>query len=133
MAALTDPIADMLTRIRNAILAGHYRLNLPASQIKTHIAEILHQEGFIDGYEYQADDLQGRLEIVLRYTNSGENAIQGLQRVSRPGRRVYTGFRDLPKIRNGLGVAILSTSQGVLSDKIARERRIGGEILCHVW
>ncbi len=132
MAVISDPIADMLTRIRNAIMAGHPSLTLPASKMKVRIADILHKEGFIQNYELEEDPVQGKISITLRYKGN-ENAIHGLKRVSRPGRRIYTGFRDMPRIRNGLGIAIISTSQGILSDKDARERRVGGEILCYIW
>ncbi|HAA56976.1 MAG TPA: 30S ribosomal protein S8 [Myxococcales bacterium] len=132
MAAISDPIADMLTRIRNAIMANHNALSLPSSKMKVQIADILHKEGFISSYETKAGDVQDVLHIVLRYSR-GESSIRGLKRVSKPGCRVYTGFRKMPRIRNGLGVAILSTSKGVLSDKEAREKRLGGEVLCYIW
>lgn len=130
---MTDPIADMLTRIRNAIMAGHTSLSFPSSKIKAQIAGILHQEGFISSYEVDEAGVQGTIHIVLRYAQHGENAIRGLKRVSRPGRRVYTGFRKMPRIQNGLGIAILSTSQGIFSDKGASEKSVGGEVLCYVW
>ena len=133
MAAISDPIADMLTRIRNAILARHNSVVLPSSKIKVNIAQILREEGYIEDYSVQEQVPQNTLTIQLRYKRRNEAAIQGLKRVSRPGRRQYKDTRDLPKVRNGLGIAILSTSQGVMSDKQAREKHIGGEVLCYVW
>lgn len=133
MAAITDPIADLLTRIRNANLAGHAKVSVPASKIKQQIIQILHHEGFIEDFAHCEGEQQGQLEISLKYLRHGGSAIQGLKRISRPGRRVYKNVRDLPRIRNGLGIIILSTSQGVMSDKTARERCVGGEVLCYVW
>jgi len=114
MGTITDPIADLLTRIRNALMAGHAQVSIPASKIKTRIAEILQQEGYILGYRRLDDTVQGSIEIDLKYVGRREPAIQGLKRASRPGRRVYKKHDELPRIRNGLGVAIISTSQGSL-------------------
>lgn len=132
MAVVSDPIADMLTRIRNAITAGHASVSIPGSKIKQDIAKILLEEGFISSHSYQDDGVQGRIEVSLRYVGS-ENAIHGLKRVSKPGCRVYSGVKELPKIRNGLGISILSTSQGVMSGRQARKSLVGGEVLCHIW
>jgi len=133
MSAINDPIADLLTRIRNAIMAGHQQLSVPASKIKIKITEILHQEGYLNAFEVTEDNKQGQIEISLKYLRRDENAISGLKRVSKPGRRVYCGSKEIPSIRNGLGVSILSTSQGVMDDKEARKLGVGGEILCYVW
>lgn len=133
MGVVSDPIADLLARIRNAIMAGHRSLNVPASKIKYHIVDILQQEGFIQGFEQVTGDVQGSLEITLKYHGKGENAIQGLKRVSKPGRRIYTRSGDIPRVRNGLGVAILSTPKGVVTGRVAREQNVGGEVLCYIW
>ncbi len=130
---MTDPIADMLTRIRNAIMVGHQHVSVPTSKMKVRLAEILQEEGYILGFRELEGQVQGTIDIDLKYLSSGENAITGLKRVSTPGRRVYKGFRKLPRIRNGLGVAILSTSQGVMTDSSARRTQMGGEVLCHIW
>ncbi len=131
--SMTDPISDMLTRIRNALLVGHARLSMPSSKMKAEIARILKDEGFITDYEVEQDDKQGLLHVALRYDADKKGIILGLERVSRPGRRVYQGKDDLPKVLNGLGVTIVSTSQGVMTDAEARRRGIGGEVLCKVW
>jgi small subunit ribosomal protein S8 len=128
----TDPISDMLARIRNAILARHDRTEIPRSVIKERIAEILKAEGYIADYRVDGSDY-GKIVVFLKYGRDRESAIAGLRRRSRPGRRVYVGYRDIPKVHNGLGVAIMSTSRGVMSDKAAREQKVGGEILCEVW
>lgn len=128
----TDPISDMLARIRNAILARHDRTEIPRSVIKERIAEILKAEGYIADYRVDESDY-GKIVVFLKYGRDRESAIAGLRRRSRPGRRVYVGYRDIPKVHNGLGVAIMSTSRGVMSDKAAREQKVGGEILCEVW
>lgn len=133
MVAITDPIADMLTRIRNASLARHQQLTFPSSKMKARIAEILQNEGFIQDFSLEGEGFRQTLTLNLRYLQRNENAIHGIKRVSRPGRRVYTNFRNLPRVRNGLGIAILSTSQGVMSDRTASEKQIGGELLCYVW
>jgi small subunit ribosomal protein S8 len=131
---LTDPISDMLTRIRNAALARHERLTLPASRLKRNVAEILVSEGYISSL---ADDVDAKghpqLTLVLKYGRDRAPAIEGLRRVSRPGRRVYLGTEKINKVRNGLGISVLSTSRGVMSDREARRHGVGGEILCEVW
>jgi len=131
--SMTDPIADMLTRIRNGLQAGHPRVSIPASRVKAEIARILKEEGFIAEVRREQDDLQGKLDIELRYDNERKAIILGIERVSRPGRRVYRGRDELPQVLNGLGVAVISTSQGVMTDADARKRGIGGEVLCRVW
>lgn len=130
---LTDPVADMLTRIRNANLALHEQVSMPSSKLKEQIARILASEGYIDGYEVKASGTRKTLEVKLRYASNRKRVIEGLRRVSRPGRRVYAGKGDLPRVNGGLGVAVVSTSQGLLPDREARRRSLGGEILCEVW
>jgi len=134
--SMTDPIADFLARIRNGIRARKQLIECPRSNIKLRIAEILRDEGFVQSVTAQEDDKQGTLKLALRYdgraTPSG-NAITGMRRVSRPGQRAYVPATKIPRIRNGLGIAILSTSQGVMTDKEARTKGVGGEILCEVW
>ncbi|WP_182201176.1 30S ribosomal protein S8 [Paraliobacillus salinarum] len=130
---MTDPIADMLTRIRNANMVRHEKLELPASKLKAEVADILKREGFVRDYEYIADNKQGVLRIFLKYGTNEERVISGLKRISKPGLRVYAKSDEIPKVLNGLGIAIISTSKGVLSDKEAREQAIGGEVLAYVW
>jgi small subunit ribosomal protein S8 len=130
---VTDPIADMLTRIRNAVAVGHERVSMPASKMKVGIAEILVAEGFIDRYEVNGEGHTKNLELVLRYGERRRPAILGLKRVSRPGHRVYRGASELPRVQGGIGVAVVSTSQGLMPDREARRRRLGGEIVCEVW
>ncbi|WP_112179304.1 MULTISPECIES: 30S ribosomal protein S8 [Paraliobacillus] len=130
---MTDPIADMLTRIRNANMVRHEKLELPASKLKKDIADILKREGFVRDYEYIEDSKQGVLRIFLKYSNSEQRVITGLKRISKPGLRVYAKSDEIPKVLNGLGIAIVSTSKGILSDKEAREQSIGGEVLAYVW
>lgn len=130
---VTDPIADMLTRIRNAVAVGHERVAMPASKLKVNIAKILVDEGFIDRYEVSDNGHRSELELVLRYAERRRPVIVGLKRVSRPGHRVYAGANDLPRVQGGLGVAVVSTSQGLMPDREARKRRLGGEIVCEVW
>ncbi|SDC49745.1 30S ribosomal protein S8 [Shouchella lonarensis] len=130
---MTDPIADMLTRIRNANLVRHEKLELPASTVKKEIAEILKQEGFIRDYEYVADNKQGVIRIFLKYGVKNERVITGLKRISKPGLRVYAKANELPRVLGGLGVALVSTSKGILTDKEARNQQIGGEVLAYVW
>jgi small subunit ribosomal protein S8 len=130
---VTDPIADMLTRIRNAVAVGHERVAMPASKLKVNIARILADEGFIDRYEVVENGHRSELELVLRYAERRRPAIEGIKRVSRPGHRVYAGAKDLPRVQGGLGVAVVSTSQGLMPDREARKRRLGGEIVCEVW
>ncbi len=131
--SMTDPIADMLTRIRNATMVRHDRTDIPASKTKLEIAKILKQEGFIRTFKLLEEGPQGVIRIYLKYADDGEPAIHGLKRVSAPGRRVYRALDALPKVRSGLGVAIVSTSRGVVTDEQARDRRVGGEVLCEVW
>jgi small subunit ribosomal protein S8 len=130
---MTDPIADFLTRIRNGIRARKQRVECPRSNLKLRIAEILRQEGFVDGVATAEDDKQGLLTVTLRYDGRTGCAISGMRRVSRPGQRKYVPAADVPKVRNGLGIAILSTSQGLMTDREARKRGVGGEVLCEVW
>ncbi|MBR2832199.1 MAG: 30S ribosomal protein S8 [Oscillospiraceae bacterium] len=129
---ITDPIADMLTRIRNAGTAKHATVEIPASNMKKAIAEILLDEGYIKNYQIVNDGLQGIIKITLKY-NGNERAITGLRRVSKPGLRVYAGSDELPRVLKGLGIAIISTSKGVMTDKKAREAHVGGEVLAFVW
>ncbi|KPK13251.1 MAG: 30S ribosomal protein S8 [Myxococcales bacterium SG8_38] len=129
---ITDPIADMLTRIRNAAQAQHEQTVLPSSKLKERLAEILKQEGFIEDYRVE-DGIQKTLTIFLKYGRDRQSAFVGMRRSSRPGRRFYVGHRDIPRVQNGMGVAILSTSAGVMTDRDARDKRVGGEVLCEVW
>ena len=129
---MTDPIADMLTRIRNAAEAQHEQTVLPSSKLKERLAEILKQEGFIEDYRVE-DGVQKTLTIFLKYGRDRQSAFVGMRRSSRPGRRFYVGHRDIPRVQNGMGVAILSTSVGVMTDRDARDKRVGGEVLCEVW
>ena len=130
---ITDPIADMLTRIRNAGAARHATVDVPASKMKKAIAQILLDEGYIKAYEIVEDGVQGTIKITLKYTANREKAISGLRRVSKPGLRVYAGADELPRVLKGLGIAIISTSKGVMTDKQARAAHIGGEVLAFVW
>ena len=130
---ITDPIADMLTRIRNAGSAKHETVDVPASKMKKAIAEILLEEGYIKSFQIIDDGTQGIIRITLRYLPGKEKAIQGLRRVSKPGLRVYAGADELPKVLKGLGIAIVSTSKGAMTDKAARAAHIGGEVLAFVW
>jgi len=129
---ITDPIADMLTRIRNAGIAKHATVDVPASKMKKAIAEILLEEGYIKNFQIINDNQQGVIRITLKY-NGTEKAIAGLRRVSKPGLRVYAGADELPRVLRGLGIAIVSTSKGVMTDKKAREAHVGGEVLAFVW
>jgi small subunit ribosomal protein S8 len=130
---MTDPIADMLTRIRNANMVKHEKLELPASKIKTEIAGILKREGFVRDYEVIEDNKQGILRLFLKYGVNEERVITGIKRISKPGLRVYAKADEVPRVLNGLGIAIVSTSKGVLSDKEARSQAVGGEVLAYVW
>ena len=130
---VTDPIADMLTRIRNAITAKHADVEVPASKTKKAIVDILLEEGYIAGYEVIEKPLQNSLKITLKYGYKGEKVIQGLKRISKPGLRVYAKSDELPKVLNGLGIAIVSTSKGIMTDKNARSQNLGGEVLAFVW
>ena len=131
--AMTDPIADMLTRIRNAGMAQHPKLDIPSSNVKVAIAEVLKDLGYIKNFKVIADDLQEVLRVYLKYDEQNNTVIHEIIRVSKPGRRVYVGQDEIPRIKNGLGAAILSTSKGVMDDVAAREAKVGGEVLCTVW
>jgi small subunit ribosomal protein S8 len=130
---MTDPIADMLARIRNANLAYKEEVGIPASRLKEDIARLLQREGYVAGYRIEGDQPKKRIVIEMKYGPERERTISGLKRVSRPGRRVYADRSRLPRVLGGLGVAILSTSQGLMTDRQAARRGIGGEVLCHVW
>ncbi len=130
---MTDPIADMLTRIRNANLAVHDRVDIPASRLKVEIAKILRAEGYIKNFKVLEADKRRVLRIYLKYGPGNQRIISGVRRVSRPGLRVYATSRRLPRVLSGLGVAILSTSQGIMSERAAKDRAVGGEVLCYVW
>ena len=130
---MNDPIADMLTRIRNALIARHDTVTLPASNMKKAIAKILLEEGYIKSVDYIDDGLQGQIKIVLKYVENKQSVINGLKRISTPGLRVYARTDELPKVLGGLGIAIVSTSKGVMTDKEARKAHVGGEVLAFVW
>ena len=130
---MTNPIADMLTRIRNANTVKHETVDVPASNIKKEIVRILLEEGFVRGYDVIEDEKQGIIRIQLKYGQAGEKVIQGIKRISKPGMRVYTNAHEIPKVLNGLGIAIISTSKGILTDKQARKENVGGEVICYVW
>ena len=130
---ITDPIADMLTRIRNAASAKHDTVDIPSSKIKRAIAEILLEEGYIRNYQLISDGVQGVIRVTLKYLPNREKAITTIKRVSKPGLRVYAGADELPKVLNGLGIAIVSTSKGVMTDKKARANNVGGEVLAYIW
>ena len=130
---MTDPIADMLSRIRNANNARHKSVDIPCSNIKIEIARILLDEGYIKGYDVVEDDKQGIIKIDLKYSQDGERVISGLKRISKPGLRVYVKCDDVPKVLGGLGIAIISTSKGIITDKMARQNKVGGEVICYVW
>ena len=130
---ITDVIADMLTRIRNANSAKHESVDIPASGVKKAIADILAEEGYINGYQIIEDGKQGIIRVSLKYGAGKKRVIQGLRRVSKPGLRIYTSCEDMPRVMNGLGIAIISTSKGIMPDKKARKQNIGGEVLAFVW
>lgn len=130
---MTDPIADMLTRIRNANSAKHETVEVPASNMKKEISQILVDEGYIKSYEVIEDGKQGMIKITLKYGDKKAKVLQGLQRISKPGLRVYASCEELPKVMRGLGVAIISTSKGIMTDKAARKANIGGEVLAFIW
>ncbi|HHU64093.1 MAG TPA: 30S ribosomal protein S8 [Clostridiales bacterium] len=130
---MTDPIADMLTRIRNALTVKHEVVEVPASNIKKEVAAILHEEGYIKAYEVIPDDKQGIIKLTLKYGKNNERVISGLKRISKPGLRVYAKKDEIPKVLGGLGIAILSTSKGIMTDKKARRLGVGGEVLCYIW
>jgi small subunit ribosomal protein S8 len=130
---VTDPIADLLTRIRNAIKANKRLVDCPSSNIKLRIVDILAKEGYIRGYKVEQDTVQGTIRIALRFGGDGRSVISGLRRVSKPGLRQYRGTANLPRVRNNLGIAIMSTPSGVITNKEARARNVGGEVLCYIW
>jgi len=132
---MSDVIADMLTRIRNASNAKHTTVDIPASNMKKSIADILTKEGYISGYEFIADETrkQGTLRVTLKYTGKKVQVIRGIRRVSKPGLRIYAGCEDMPRVMNGLGIAIVSTSKGIMTDKQARKEKVGGEVIAFVW
>lgn len=130
---MTDPIADFLTRIRNANTVMHEKVEIPASKMKKTLAEILKNEGFVKDYEYIEDGKQGIIRIYLKYGPNGERVITGLKRISKPGLRVYCKKDEIPKVLGGLGIAIISTSKGIMTDKEARKAGLGGEVICYVW
>ena len=130
---MTDPIADMLTRIRNANVVKHETVDVPASNMKKELSRILLEEGFIRGYDVIEDGKQGIIRIQLKYGQTGERVISGLKRISKPGMRVYAANQEIPKVLNGLGISIISTSKGILTDRQARKENVGGEVICYVW
>ena len=131
--SMTDPIADLLTRIRNAHGARHRSVDVPVSKMKVEIVKILREEGYIKDFDVAEDAVQGTLSIVLKYGHGGESAITGLQRVSSPGRRVYCGKDEIPKVLEGLGISIISTSRGIKTGTACHELGVGGEVLCNIW
>jgi len=131
--SMTDPIADFLTRIRNGIMANKVHVECPRSKIKLKLAEILKDEGFVDAVSKNDEGVQGSISVTLRYDNRHNSAITGIKRISKPGQRRYVGAAEVPKVRNGLGVAIISTSKGLMTDRKARELGMGGDVLCEVW
>jgi small subunit ribosomal protein S8 len=130
---ITDPIADMLTRIRNALVARHDFTDIPASKLKVALADVLRREGYIGGFEVKEDGARKILRVALAYGSDRKPVILGIQRVSKPGLRVFTGRGEIPRVYGGLGIAIISTPQGVMTGKQARQRGVGGEVMCHVW
>ena len=133
MAVINDPIADMLTRIRNGLIARHDSVTIPASNMKKSIAKILLDEGYIKAFDIVDDGMQGQIKIVLKYMQGKESVIKGLKRISKPGLRVYAKSDEIPKVLGGLGVAIISTSQGLMVDREARKAQVGGEVLAYIW
>ena len=130
---VTDTIADMLTRIRNANQMRYQEVSVPASNLKVSLAKILKEEGFIEDYKVVNDNVQGTIELTLKYGQNKERVITGLKRISKPGLRVYAKASEVPKVLNGLGIAVISTSRGVMTDKEARKENLGGEVLCYIW
>ena len=130
---MTDPIADMLTRIRNANTVGHETVEIPASKMKKAIAEILKEEGYITDFDVIEDDKQGMIKVTMNYGANKERVISGIKKISKPGLKVYAKANDVPKVLGGLGIAIISTSKGIVSDKEARKLGVGGEVICYVW
>ena len=133
MGAITDPVADLLTRIRNAQRAGHEQVDIPGSQLKLSIVKLLAREKFIRGYQFLEDDLQGVIRVFLKYGAKREPVINQIKRISKPGLRVYQGSDKIRRVQNGMGVAIVSTSRGLLVDRECRQQNVGGEVLCEVW
>lgn len=131
--SMTDPIADLLTRIRNAALAGHETLDVPHSRLKAQIVRVLREEGFISDYIVSEEPKPGIIRITLKYTDDRKPVLQGIRRISRPSLRVYQGAQELKQVRSGLGISIVSTNQGVMSGRNARQKRVGGEVICEVW
>lgn len=129
----SDPVADMLTRVRNAVRVHHPKVNIPSSKLKVGIAKVLKEEGYINGYTVIEDTKQGILQVDLKYGPRGEDVIRAVKRISKPGRRVYQSVGDLPHVLDGLGIAVVSTNKGVLSDRVCREQKVGGEVLCTVY
>jgi len=130
---MSDVIADMLTRIRNANDAKHATVDIPASNMKKAIADILVEEGYVKSYQIIEDGKQGTIRVTLKYEGNKQKVLRGIRRVSKPGLRIYAGFQDMPKVMNGLGIAIVSTSKGIMTDKKARQMKVGGEVLAFVW
>jgi len=130
---MTDPVADMLTRIRNANVAGHATVEIPASKLKKNIAEILLKEGYIKGFEVVKGEVQDTIKVQMKYASDKKKVITGIQRISKPGLKVYAKADEVPKVLGGLGIAILSTSNGLITDKEARKLGVGGEVICYVW
>ena len=130
---MSDVIADMLTRIRNANDAKHATVDIPASNMKKSIADILVEEGYVKGYQIVENGCQGLIRITLKYAEGKQKVIRGIRRVSKPGLRIYAGYEDMPKVMNGLGIAIVSTSKGIMTDKKARKENVGGEVLAFIW
>ena len=130
---ITDPIADMLTRIRNANSVGHESVEIPASKMKKAIAQILLDEGYIENFEVIDDGVQGTIKVTLKYGANKERVISGIKKISKPGLKVYAKASDVPRVLGGLGIAVISTSSGIISDKKARELGVGGEVICYVW
>jgi len=133
MAVVTDVIADMLTRIRNANQMRYKEVKIPASNLKVELAKILKEEGYIEDYKLAKDDVQGTIVVTLKYGDNKERVITGLKRISKPGLRVYAKSNEVPKVLNGLGIAIISTSKGIMTDKEARKQNVGGEVIAYIW
>ena len=133
MGAITDPVADLLTRIRNASRAGHEQVEIPGSRLKLEIVKILATEKFVRGYQFLSDQKQGTIRVFLKYSSKREPVLNQLKRVSKPGLRVYKSAEELPRPMNGMGIAIISTSRGLLPDRECRRQHVGGEVLCYVW
>jgi len=130
---VSDPLADMLTRIRNADMAKHVKVDIPASKMKISMAKILKSEGYIKNFKLLKEQIQGIIRIYMKYHDGNQGVITGLKRLSKPGRRVYVKKKDIPSVLNGMGIAVLSTSKGILTDRQAKEQNVGGELLCSIW